>query len=157
MAFPALAEGTQNGLRRLVADNSVTVASMLDVEKYSVVDALCEKCAQVIRQQQLSVASFLARFFSADLLSDQAIIVGKSGKGSAATLADRIAVAWAANKCLAKAKNEKTAIHDHEQEARTAEEEAEAPSNGEDDQKRKPEVEPDQKEARIPQKKQRKM
>lgn len=135
MAFPALAEGTQNGLRRLVADNSVTVASMLDVEKDSAVDALCEKCAQVIRQQQLSVASFLARFFSADLLSDQAIILGKSGKGSAATLADRIAAAWAANKCLAKGKHE----------------------NDEDDQKRRPEVEPDRKEGRIPQKKHRKM
>lgn len=99
-AFPALAEGVQNGLRRLVSDNAETVATMLEVDKNSAHDVVCEKCAHVMRQQQLSIASFLARFFSADILSEQAALCGKSGKGSAAALADRIAAAWANNNRL---------------------------------------------------------
>jgi hypothetical protein len=99
-AFAGLIEGTQNGLRRLVSDNIKTVAAMLDMEKDSSTSVLCEKCAQVMRQQQLSVSSFLASFFSADLLSEQAVLLGKSGKGSAAVLAGRIAAEWAHNKPL---------------------------------------------------------
>jgi len=101
-AFPALAEGTQNGLRRLISDHSKTVAAMLDLaaekEDDFPIDVLCEKCAQVMKQQQLSVSSFLARFFSTSILSEQAILYGKSGKGSEATLADRIAASWSQNK-----------------------------------------------------------
>jgi hypothetical protein len=99
-AFAGLIEGTQNGLRRLVGDNTKTVAAMLDVEEDSSTSVLCEKCALVMRQQQLSVSSFLASFFSTDLLSEQAVLLGKSGKGSAAVLAGRIAAAWGHNKPL---------------------------------------------------------
>jgi hypothetical protein len=101
LAFAALAEGTQNGLRCLVSDNATTVATMLDMDPdSSTTDVLCEKCAQVMRQQQLSVSSFLARFFPAEILSKHAVLWGKSGKGSAAVLADRIALVWLQNKSL---------------------------------------------------------
>ena len=74
---------------------------MLDMEEdSSTTDVLCEKCAQVMKQQQLSVSSFLARFFPADMLSKQAVLWGKSGKGSAAVLADRIALAWVQKKSI---------------------------------------------------------
>lgn len=101
-AFPALAPGTQIGLRRLVQDNIETVAQMLDVEHTADddqdlhrLDKLCEQCAQVMKQQQLSPSSFLARFFDATVLAAQARLYQKSDKGSAATLADRLATAWA--------------------------------------------------------------
>lgn len=97
-AFPALSTGVQNGLRRLVEDNADTVAKMLDADKGSSTEVLCEKCAQVMKQQQLSAASFLARFFQSAILSEHAVLCGKSGKGSEATLGDRIEAAWAKNK-----------------------------------------------------------
>ena len=97
-AFPSLGAGTQQGLRLLVADNTATVAAMLDAGSGdSSVEALCEKCAGVLKQQQLSPESFLARFFEAGVLGPHAVKLGKSGKGSSATLAARIATAWARN------------------------------------------------------------
>lgn len=102
-AFPALAIGIQHGLHRLVLDNTTTVARMLDYEKQTtaasadtnLVDILCEKCAKVMKQQQLSVASFLARFFVQDILSNHlSSVLQKSGKGSTATLGDRIEREW---------------------------------------------------------------
>ena len=98
-AFPALPEGIQKGLKRLVADNTATVSSMLDVSANATTDVLCEKCAHVMKQQQLSAATFLARFFHADILSKHATeVLQASGKGSAATLGDRIRAEWAKNK-----------------------------------------------------------
>mmetsp|Transcript_18852 Transcript_18852/g.24265 ORF Transcript_18852/g.24265 Transcript_18852/m.24265 type:complete len:214 (+) Transcript_18852:24-665(+) len=104
-AFPALSQGIQNGLQRLVSDNIETVAKMLDYDNNNstpddndqvLVQILCEKCAMVMKQQQLSPASFLARFFPAEMLSEYAKLCYKklSSKGSAATLGDRIATAW---------------------------------------------------------------
>lgn len=107
--FPALPEGIQNGLKRLVSDNLDTIAKMLDVDLDNDNDKnddttatlLCEKCAQVMKQQQLSAASFLARFFHALVLAEHATtVLQKSGKGSEATLGDRIAAEWAKNKVL---------------------------------------------------------
>jgi hypothetical protein len=104
-AFPNLPEGIQVGLRRLVSDNATTVAQMLNMESTGGVEEeeqqqqqLCEKCALVMKQQQLSPSSFLARFFEKDMLSAHAQVLGKSAKGSAPTLADRIAGEWAKNK-----------------------------------------------------------
>lgn len=98
-AFPALPQGIQKGMQRLVGDHAATIASMLDISDDSEASLICEKCAQVMKQQQLSASSFLARFFQADMLSQHATdVLQKSGKGSAATLADRIAAEWAKNK-----------------------------------------------------------
>jgi hypothetical protein len=103
--FPTLSEGVQNGLNRLVSDNQKGVASMLDAEKGTAVDELTEKCAQVMKQQQLSAAQFLARFFEADMLSDHAEkVLNKSAKGSSAQLAERIASEWAKHKVLSMVK-----------------------------------------------------
>jgi hypothetical protein len=101
-AFPGLALGIQNGLRRLVSDNASIVAQMLDSHggnHVNDVNELCEKCATVMRQQQqMSPSTFLARFFDATLLSKHAVnVLQKSGKGSAAVLAERIAKEWLKN------------------------------------------------------------
>jgi hypothetical protein len=103
-AFPVLPPGIQAGLQRLVSDNAKTVAEMLN--KQDSVDntaALCEACAGVMKQQQLSAASFLARFFDATVLSEHAVLLQKSGKGSSPTLAERIATEWAKNKGISEA------------------------------------------------------
>ena len=95
-AFPALPEGVQVGLKRLVSDHAKTVAEMLSVmDDDADDDVLCEKCAVVMRQQQLSATSFLARFFDASILSAHAVdCLGTSGKGSVPVLAERIAGEW---------------------------------------------------------------
>ena len=112
--FPTLPPGIQAGLKRLVSDNVTTVACMLDVtddtrnaekktnndddnsQNNQFVQKLCEECAKVMKQQQLSPSSFLARFFDATILSQHASeVLNKSGKGSAPTLAERIAGEWA--------------------------------------------------------------
>lgn len=63
------------------------------------IHALCEQCAVVMKQQQLSPSSFLARFFDAQTLSSHAVEnLGKSGKGSAPVLAERIVAEWQKNK-----------------------------------------------------------
>jgi hypothetical protein len=121
-ALPALSQGVQNGLKRLVADNAETVATMLDASSTNstnedVVAVLSEKCAQVMKQQQLSASNFLARFFAADLLAEHAVsVLGKSGKGSTATLGDRIAAEWAKNKPLIGAENDET-VNDEPEES----------------------------------------
>jgi replication initiation and membrane attachment protein DnaB len=103
-AFPALSPGIQTGLQRLVSDNAATVAEMLskqdDVDNTEV---LCEACAGVMKQQQLSAASLLARFFDATVLAEHAVLLQKSGKGSAPTLSERIANEWAKNKGIPEA------------------------------------------------------
>ena len=105
--FPSLSPGIQDGLSRLVSDNVSTVASMLNVKEdgrdhnKEFVQELCEQCAKVMKQQQLSPSSFLARFFDATLLSRHAVeVLNKSGKGSAPTLAERVAGEWSKNKPL---------------------------------------------------------
>ena len=114
--FPTLPPGIQAGLKQLVSDHVTTVSCMLDVnddtrnaEKKTnkdddnsqndlFVQKLCEECAKVMKQQQLSPSSFLARFFDATILSQHAAeVLNKSGKGSAPTLAERIAGEWAKN------------------------------------------------------------
>jgi hypothetical protein len=95
--FPKLwPPGVKKGLERLVADNAETVANMLQSDSDKPAD-LCEQCAKILQQQQLSPASFLARFFDAQMLAKHAELLGKSPKGTAPTLADRSAGEWAKN------------------------------------------------------------
>jgi hypothetical protein len=82
------------------------------VEEEEQQQQLCEKCALVIKQQQLSPSSFLARFFEKDMLSAHAQVLGKSAKGSAPTLADRIAGEWAKNKGFPKEETPDDSIND---------------------------------------------
>eukprot|EP00873_Tetraselmis_striata_P032977 jgi/Tetstr1/453241/TSEL_040257.t1 len=93
--WAALPAGVKEGLARLVADNRDSVAAMLQAGQEETEQQLCGRCAGVIKQQQLSPGSFLARFFPAEILSAHAELMGKSGKGGAATLADRIHACWA--------------------------------------------------------------
>ena len=86
------------GLTLLVGDNATTVAAMLGCDSGTSIPGLCEKCAGVLRQQQLSPASFLGRFFETSVLSPHAIKLSKSGKGSSAILAERIAGEWSKNR-----------------------------------------------------------
>jgi hypothetical protein len=80
----------------LVADNAETIAKMLQSPSDKPAD-LCEQCAKILQQQQLSPASFLARFFDAKMLAVHAELLGKSPKGTAPILAERIAGEWAKN------------------------------------------------------------
>ena len=66
-AWLALPEGVQNGLERLVADNRELVRAMLEAGSDADESDLCCRCAGVMRQQNLSAAAFLARFFQADV------------------------------------------------------------------------------------------
>jgi hypothetical protein len=68
------------------------------------VEALvCERCEGVMKQQHLSAPSFLARFFNEEILSAHEINhLGKSGKGSAPVLAQRITREWAKNSLVSK-------------------------------------------------------
>jgi hypothetical protein len=69
------------------------------------VDQLAERCAKVMKQQQLSAEQFLARFFHADILTNHiaTYYLNKSGKGTSAQLAERIANQWAKNTTISKA------------------------------------------------------
>ena len=98
-AFPQLPAGVQAGLQRIVTDHAATVARMLDCETNDTA-VLSEKCATVMKQQQLSASQFLARFFHLDMLQQHAAILGKSNKGTAAVLSERIEAAWLKNKPL---------------------------------------------------------
>ena len=100
-AFPHLPRGVQVGLARLVSDHKVTVAQMLDLTTSASSDQLCETCATVMKQQQLSVSQFLARFFDISMLQQHAeTVLHKSGKGSAVVLSERIETAWIKGKPL---------------------------------------------------------
>lgn len=129
-AFPSLPEGVQVGLKILVSDNKETVAEMLGHKEDAEIDALCEQCASVMRQQQLSASSFLARFFNEEILSAHAINhVGKSGKGSAPVLAERIAGEWAKNILFAKSDDESSSdVTSRKRKAKASRDSTEVPS-----------------------------
>lgn len=65
--WAALPAGVKEGLARLVADNRDSVAAMLQAGQEETEQQLCGRCAGVIKQQQLSPGSFLARFFPAEV------------------------------------------------------------------------------------------
>ena len=92
--FNKLSEGVKCGLQRLVNDNTEIVKIMLGAAKTADTTKLCELCAQVMQQQQLSPSSFLANYFNTTILAAHCSLVGKSGKGNAPALAERIAGAW---------------------------------------------------------------
>ena len=93
-SFDKLSEGVKYGLQRLVNENAETVKQMLSAAKTANATELCELCAQVMQQQQLSPSSFLARFFDKTILAAHCSLLGKSCKGNAPALAERIASAW---------------------------------------------------------------
>ena len=94
--FEKLPAGTRAGLELLVGANKKLVAEMLQSDSSSTAH-LCERCAGVLKQQQLSPDSFLARFFPASVLSEHSILLGKSGNGNEPALAERIGNVWARN------------------------------------------------------------
>lgn len=106
--FPSLPVGVQSGLTCLVSDNQKTVAEMLEISNTTTsettVEQLAERCAKVMKQQQLSAEQFLARFFHANVLSNHISTnyPTKSGKGTSAQLAERIANQWAKNSTISK-------------------------------------------------------
>ena len=106
--FPSLPIGVQNGLTCLVSDNQNTVAEMLEISSTTTsetaVEQLTERCAKVMKQQQLSAEQFLARFFHATVLSNHisTYYPTKSGKGTSAQVAERIANQWAKNSTISK-------------------------------------------------------
>jgi hypothetical protein len=95
----------------LVADNAEIVAKMLQSPSDEPA-FLCEQCAKILQQQQLSPASFLARFFDAKMLAEHAELLGKSPKGTAPTLAERIAGEWAKNNPIPEVHPKRKAVHD---------------------------------------------
>ena len=98
-SFPQLPAGVQAGLTRIVSDHKETVAKMLECDTTTTTtEVLVERCAAVMKQQQLSVSQFLARFFDASVLQQHAIhVLEKSGKGTAAVLGERIEAEWRRN------------------------------------------------------------
>ena len=89
-----VAASVRAGLEDLAAGNVAAIASMLDKEladEAAVADALEE----VMGVNSISAEQLLASYFGADMLSAYSSSLGKSGKGSAATLAARVAGEWA--------------------------------------------------------------
>lgn len=89
-----VAASVRAGLEDLAAGNVAAIASMLDKEladEAAVADALEE----VMGVNSISAEQLLASYFEADMLSAYSSSLGKSGKGSAATLAARVAAEWA--------------------------------------------------------------
>eukprot|EP00037_Helgoeca_nana_P006642 m.61052 g.61052 ORF g.61052 m.61052 type:complete len:371 (-) comp17517_c0_seq1:122-1234(-) len=96
-AWLRLPQNVQTGFLRLVQDNEDKVRNFLTTESREDTPPvkLCELCAGMMRQQKLSAAGFLTRFFDKDSLAIHAALVGKSPKGGVPTLAERVAGAWA--------------------------------------------------------------
>ena len=89
-----VAASVRAGLEDLASGNVAAIASMLDKElkdEAAVADALEE----VMGVNSISAEQLLASYFEADMLSAYSSSLGKSGKGSAATLAARVAGEWA--------------------------------------------------------------
>eukprot|EP00729_Bicosta_minor_P009009 gene9009-23748_t len=93
-ALAKLSQGVVAGLTRLVEDNADTVAAMLQAGECNDLE-LVQRCAGVMRQQQLQAEGFLARFFQQEVLGPHALLLGKSDKGNSSQLAARIGAAWA--------------------------------------------------------------
>eukprot|EP00038_Savillea_parva_P029082 m.68739 g.68739 ORF g.68739 m.68739 type:complete len:484 (+) comp8534_c0_seq1:426-1877(+) len=95
-AWDRLPAGVKLGLERLVSDNDAVVRAMLSAAPpaEAPISRLCELCAGVMRQQKLSPAGFLSRFFDKDLLATHCALLGKSPKGGVPTLAERCSNAW---------------------------------------------------------------
>jgi hypothetical protein len=150
--FPKLRPpGVKMGLERLVTDNAKTVAKMLQSPSDKPAD-LCEQCAKILQQQQLSPASFLARFFDAKMLAIHAELLGKSPKGTAPTLAERISGEWAKNKPIPDTHPKRKAVYEEVEDLSPkkktkAEKSARDKSNDKEDQKT--EVEPTDGETKI--------
>ena len=82
------------GLESLADGNVETIASMLDKELRDVA-AAADALEEVMAVNSFSAEMLLANYFSAELLAPYCGTLGKSAKGSAATLAGRIAAEWA--------------------------------------------------------------
>lgn len=97
---PQLPVGVETGLMQMVTDHQETVAKMLNCdETTTTTHILVKRCAVIMKQQQLSASQFLARFFDQSILQQHAVdALGKSGKGSAAVLGERIETEWRRNK-----------------------------------------------------------
>jgi hypothetical protein len=82
-AWLRLPQNVQTGFLRLVQDNEDKVRNFLTTESREDTPPvkLCELCAGMMRQQKLSAAGFLTRFFDKDSLAIHAALVGKSPKG----------------------------------------------------------------------------
>jgi predicted NAD-dependent protein-ADP-ribosyltransferase YbiA (DUF1768 family) len=86
----------QRGLRSLVEGNEATVASMMGAEPTAAAVELQAKLVDCMAVNALSAEMLLARFFDERLLARYCTArLGKSSKGSAATLAARAAREWA--------------------------------------------------------------
>ena len=90
----ALPKGVQVGLSKLVRANAETVRAMLGKDEDVDPSELVKACGTVIGQQKLTPESFLARFFSKEMLSSHCASIGISKNGSEAVLAARISKAW---------------------------------------------------------------
>jgi hypothetical protein len=85
-----LPEHVREGLTAIVEKNVQEVAEMLEASaEEQETTTLVDMIAKIMSTQRLSAATILGRFFSEEILSEHAIALGKSGKGNAATLADR--------------------------------------------------------------------
>jgi len=84
----------RQGLFSFVDKNQDNVTDALGVSGKSV-EELVGLLVDVLGVNRLSVEQLLARFFSKEVLSEYAEnVLGKSGKGSESTLADRIGREW---------------------------------------------------------------
>ena len=80
------------GLESICEGNESALRSMLDAND---ADDLVEKLIDCMGVSNLNAEMLLANFFNAGILSTYAKRLGKSDKGSTATLAERIAREWA--------------------------------------------------------------
>ena len=85
----------RRGLVTLVKGNESYISRMLSVPNSSDGNKIVTKLEECMRMNQLSAELFLARFLDQSVLSVYAsTVLHKSGKGSTATLAARIAKEW---------------------------------------------------------------
>ena len=89
-----VAASVRAGLEDLASGNVAAIASMLDKELKDAA-AVADALEEVMGVNSISAEQLLASYFEADMLSAYSSSLGKSGKGSAATLAARVAGEWA--------------------------------------------------------------
>lgn len=87
----ALPPNLSSGFASLIVGNEEAIAQMLGEKSTSDLLVALQK---VMTVNNLSPEQLLGSYFSASLLSKYAEKIGKSGKGSAATLAARISQVW---------------------------------------------------------------
>jgi cell division septation protein DedD len=89
-----VSESVRRGLASLAQGNEDSICAMLSLGRLEP-DAITQKMVDVMGVSGISAEQLMANYFSVGMLGKYAVRLGKSDKGGAATLAERIAREWA--------------------------------------------------------------